>query len=94
MFFCYLVLTSFPYFVASIQYEMLWPNQQLNKYDVEKKLFFYTAKEIPITDSSWGKTYKMKQGESCWQYNILWTEPIDIVYDENQKVVTIFASFE
>ncbi|MCI5122186.1 MAG: hypothetical protein D3908_13540 [Candidatus Electrothrix sp. AUS4] len=83
-----------PYAVADYQYEKLIAKNNLTKQDVENSFFLYSGKEINIKDSMWGKNYQLSTGEYCWQYMILWTEPIDIVYDTNNKVMKIFASYE
>lgn len=91
---CIIVVLYIPYIVANYQYEKLIEKNNLTKEDVENSLFLYSANKINISDSLWGKNYQLSSGDSCWQYMILWSEPIDIVYDNNNKVKKIFASFE
>jgi len=85
-----------PYFVAHYQYEKLAnkPNIKFSKKEIENELFWYSDKQISIEESNWGKFTKLKNGEYCMQYLILWIEPIDVVYDENNTVVHIFSSYE
>lgn len=90
----YFVFVILPYFVATFQYDSLISHKDLNKEKVEDILFLYSSRPISIEDSLWGKEYALKNDESCWQYNILWKEPIDVVYNNNSQVVKIFASFE
>lgn len=89
-----IVVLYLPYIVANYQYEKLIAESNLTKEDVETNLFLYSGNKINISDSLWGKDYQLSSGDSCWQYMILWSEPIDIVYDDNNKVKKIFASFE
>jgi hypothetical protein len=64
-----------------------------NRAQVEGGLVLYTAREIDMTDSAWGHGTELEAGEYCRQYLILGREPIDVVYDEEDRVVHIFPSF-
>ncbi len=83
-----------PYIVVNFQYEKIAIENNLSKKDIEDILFLYSSRRIPIEESLWGKENKLKKDEECWQYLILWKEPIDIVYNAQERVVKIFASFE
>lgn len=86
--------SAVPYALATYQYEKLVARKPATKSEVEGLLFFYSAKQIDITNSLWGRGTVLAPGDSCWQYKILWRDPIDIVYDSEGKVKHIFASFE
>lgn len=81
------------YFLADPYYENLIRQKVKNKAEVESNLFFYSTRKIKIEDSLWGKRYKLKTDEYCQQYRIL-NQPIDVVYNSNDEVVTIFSSYE
>ncbi|SFV61982.1 hypothetical protein MNB_SV-13-1619 [hydrothermal vent metagenome] len=85
-----------PYFVATYQYEKLITVDTLTKDKVEAVLFLYYSKEIPIEESLWGSATntKLKKDEYCFQYLILGLEPIDIVYNKDDKVMHTFSSYE
>ena len=90
----YLLFEGLPYFFATYKYNQLIIVPQLTKKKVEKILFLSSHKKISIKKSLWGKNTKLAKNESCWQYMVLWKEPIDIIYDEDNKVIHIFESFE
>jgi len=90
----YFAYRAVPYLVANYQYEQLVAQKGLTKQTIEGTLFLYSSKQIPIEDSLWGKEAKLEDGEVCWQYSILWKEPIDVIYNNQRKVVRIFASYE
>ena len=90
----FVVIEVLPYFFAICQYNQLIKNIPLTKDKVEKILLFTSHKEISINKSLWGKHTQLNDNEFCWQYMILWKEPIDIVYDKNNSVVHIFESYE
>ena len=82
------------YPLATYQYERLVELDPPKRADVEKQLHFYRAKPININDSFWGKGLELKSGEYCISYLILGSEPIDVIYDSNDKVIHIMSSFE
>jgi hypothetical protein len=89
----YFVYQIVPYIIANYQYEQLVVKEGLSRQKVEDILFLYSSREIPIKDSLWGKNVALENGDICWQYLILWKEPIDIVYNKDQ-VSHVFASYE
>ena len=85
-------LITYP--VAIYQYEKLVEANPQVKNTVEKSLFLYRSQTIDIKDSLWGKATTLKDGEYCQQYLILNREPIDVIYDSEERVLRIFSSFE
>jgi len=90
----FIVIEVLPYFFAIYKYDQLIATTSLTKDKVEKILLFSSHEKISINESLWGKYIQLNNNESCWQYMILWKEPIDIVYDENNSVIHIFESYE
>ena len=82
------------YKLADYEYEKLVQAKPSTKVEVERILFLYSAKQIDIKISSWGKTYQLESGDVCFQYLILGREPIDIVFNQENHVKAIFSSFE
>lgn len=82
------------YRLADYEYEKLVQAKPATKDEVERILFLYSAKQIDIKKSSWGKTHQLESGDVCFQYLILGREPIDIVFDQKNHVKAVFSSFE
>ena len=82
------------YALATHQYEKLVGSKASSKADVERLLFLCSARKIDIKDSLWANDTALATGESCWQYKVLWRDPIDVVYDAQGRVKNIFPSFE
>lgn len=82
------------YRLADHEYEKLVQAKPATKAEVERILFLYSAKQIDIKKSSWGKTYQLESGDVCFQYLILGREPIDIVFNQENHVKAVFSSFE
>ncbi len=82
------------YALATHQYEKLVARKPASKSEVDGLLFLCSARKIDITNSLWGNAITLAPSDSCWQYNVLWRDPIDVVYDGQGKVKNIFPSFE
>jgi len=83
-----------PYILATYQYERLVAERPSSRAQLEGMLFLYSAERIEITNSLWGTNIVLEPGEYCWQYKILWREPIDVIYDSSDNVKYILPSFE
>ena len=64
--------------------------------DMEKIVSLSSSHEIEPKDSMWGSRYTIKPGERMIQYRILWHEwcPLDVVYDDADRVQAVFTSYE
>ena len=82
------------YKLADYEYEKLVQAKPATKAEGERILFLYSAKQIDIKRSSWGKTYQLESGDVCFQYLILGRDPIDIVFNQENHVKAVFSSFE
>jgi hypothetical protein len=82
------------YFLASYQFDGLTNNLPSRRGELESRLFWYSSRQIAITDSMWGKRYKLQQGQYCQQYNILGMMPIDVIYGGDDRVIHVMSSFE
>ena len=66
-----------------------------SKNELERSLLcFYTSRQISSKDSMWGRDYEFRKGERMVQYLIFSKEPLDVVYDEENKVIRMFTSYE
>jgi hypothetical protein len=66
------------------------------KGDLEKYLNLYSLHQIDPKTSMWGWHYELQPGERMMQYRILWNKncPLDVVYDESDKIIHIYTSYE
>ena len=55
---------------------------------------FYRKHTIAPSQSMWGHQYSLRPGERMIQYLIFGKEPLDVVFDSEARVVTIFTSYE
>ena len=62
--------------------------------DLEACLSLYSHHEIEPSESGWGSTHELKNGEKMVQYLLLWSAPLDVVYDADDRVVAIYTSYE
>jgi len=90
----WIALYTAGYFLADYQYEKLIESGAKTKIQVEDILFLYKSKNIGIEKAMWGKEYSLKKEEYCCQYVILLMNPIDVIYDQNDNVIRVFASYE
>ena len=65
-----------------------------SKLELERHLSLYSEKQINPFESLWGRDYQLKENERMIQYNILWDAPLDVVYDNNDKIIRIYTSYE
>ena len=90
----WILLYTAGYFLADYQYEKLTESGVKTKIEVEDILFLCKSRNIGIEKSPQGKDYPIKKEEYCRQYVILWMNPIDVIYDQNDNVVRVFPSYE
>jgi hypothetical protein len=66
------------------------------KAELEKFLHLYSLHEIEPKNSYWGHQYILKKGEILMQYRLLWRKdtPLDVVYDVDNNIKSIFTSYE
>ena len=64
------------------------------KSDLEKYLHFYSERIIEPKSSMWGRNYVLAENEKMVQYLILWSQPLDVVYDDRDNIKMIFTSYE
>lgn len=66
-----------------------------NEKDMESRLgAFYTKRAISPGVSSWGRDHVMKNGQRMTQYLIFNKEPLDVVYNADDTVDTVYTSYE
>ena len=66
------------------------------KGELEQYLSLYSVHQVEPKESIWGNRYQLQKGERRLQYRILWHKqcPLDVVYNENDKIIRIFTSYE
>jgi hypothetical protein len=89
-----LLYPAVSYWWADHEYRKLIRQKVGTKADVESLLFLYSAKQIEIKESMWGRDYKLRPGDFCVQYNIMGRDPIDIIFDHDNRVQMILSSYE
>ncbi len=64
--------------------------------EMENIVFLSSCHDIQPKKSMWGSRYKLKPGERIIQYRILWHKncPLDVVYDDADRVQAVFTSYE
>jgi len=83
-----------PYFYA-LYLESKWePARPKTKAELESYLHCYAETVINPKTSLWGWDYVLKPHERMVQYAILWSQPLDVVYDDKDRVVRIYTSYE
>lgn len=91
---CWLAWIGVPYLAASFEYERLVRADPETRAEIEDLLFLYRSRTIDIKSSEWGSGIELAPGQYCQQYLILGKEPIDVIYDEKDRVVHMLSSFE
>ena len=75
--------------------EVRWRDAQpRTQADLERHLKLYTMREIEPAESCWGSRSVLAPGERMVQYLLLWHAPLDVVYDGQGGIRTIFTSYE
>ena len=62
--------------------------------ELESHLSLYSKKPVDVSASEWAPNYELKDGERMIQYTILGAANMEVVYDENDAVITIITSYE
>ena len=82
------------YFYASYL-ESRWSKADpKTKIELEKYLHLYSERIFDPKTSLWGHDRKMAGDERMVQYLILWSQPLDVVYDDHDRVRMIYTSYE
>ena len=83
-----------PYFYAR-HLERQWkPAHPATKAEFERYLHFYFEDVVDRRTSPWGWDYVPKENERMVQYLLLWSAPLDVVYDDEDRIVRIYTSYE
>jgi hypothetical protein len=63
--------------------------------ELEHRLIaFYSKSAITPEKSSWGRDHVLRDGQRMTQYLIFGKEPLDVVYNADGTVDTIYTSYE
>jgi hypothetical protein len=82
-------------YIYAIYLESKWaPAHPKTRVGLEKYLHLYSVRTIQPSQSQWGNHYNLADNERMVQYLILWSAPLDVVYDRNDNIVQIFTSYE
>jgi hypothetical protein len=57
-------------------------------------LSLYSMRQIQPAESCWGSRRQLASGETMIQYLILWHAPLDVVYDQGNRIQMIYTSYE
>lgn len=92
------VLLAWPgavtYWIAHWQNERLIAERPASRRELETRLWFSSSGTISCSESSWTTSYAGDAAVRCQRYLVLGREPIDVVYDREELVISIAASFE
>ena len=86
----YYAVNAVGYSFVNGQYEKIVKQKSQSKDELEALLSLYLKREIAVKDSLWGNRRALKKGARMIQYNILGFEPIDVVYNEADRVWWFF----
>ncbi len=93
----FIVASDTGHYVFALMLESRWSKSDpQTKDELEQHIFCYKTRVIQPSESMWGNSYKLKDGERVVQYCILWDEncPLDVVYDSEDNIKAIFTSYE
>lgn len=62
--------------------------------ELEEQLSLYSRTTISPRNSSWGRYYTLKANERMVRYNIMLRAPLDVVYDNEDRIIGIYTSYE
>lgn len=63
--------------------------------DLDRRMgAFFTKHVISPSESSWGRWHDLPPGERMVRYLVLGVEPLDVVFDIDAQVVSIYTSYE
>lgn len=82
-----------PYMWA-LHLESKWrPANPQTMSDLESKLSGYTKTDIQPTQSAWGQDHKLGEGDRMTRYSLMGA-PLDVVYSPDDRIVTIYTTYE
>ena len=90
----YILFFVMVYIIPSYHYEKLIIKNNLTKTTVDNTLSMYYELKTSFDTSSLKDIVDIKEGEYFVRYLMLGFPSIDIIYDENDKVVRIFDTYE
>ncbi len=83
-----------PYFWA-LSLESKWTAAHpKTRAEMESHLSLYTLREIQPSQSAWGSKHPMQTGDKMIQYLLFWTQPLEVVYDRDDRMSAIYTSYE
>ena len=95
LFIVYLISTGFLAYIYAVHLEEQWINADTKtKAELEIFLHYYSTSVIKPSESLWGNRHKLRNGERMVQYLILWSMPLDVVYDSKNNIKAIYTSYE
>ncbi len=95
LFMTFLIATGFLAYMYAVHLEDQWvPADPKTKAELEAFLHCYSARVIQPKESLWGRGYKLRSGERMVQYLILWSAPLDVVYDAEDNIKATYTSYE
>ncbi|MEO5715363.1 MAG: hypothetical protein ABIT37_17930 [Luteolibacter sp.] len=83
-----------PYFWAG-HLEAKWTAAHpKTRVEMESYLSLCTMREIQPAQSGWGRNHPMQDGDKMIQYLLFWTQPLEVVYDKNDRMIASYTSYE
>lgn len=62
--------------------------------EMESHLSLYSMREIQPAQSGWGSKHVLLEGDQMIQYMLFWTQPLEVVYDKNDRMIASYTSYE
>ncbi len=95
IFISYAIAMGFPAYIYAVHLEDKWEKANpKTKPELEKFLDHYSTHIIEPSESLWGSGYELRKNERMVQYLILWSMPLDVVYDNEDNIKAIYTSYE
>lgn len=90
-----LFLTGVPGYLWALHLERSWSRTApASRADLESHLALYSTEIISPSQSAWGCHYILMPGERMIRYNLLWSAPLDVVYNSDDRIRRIFTTYE
>ena len=79
----------------ALRLESSWePADPRTRTELESHLYYYSNRPIDPSRSMWGHGARLEPGQRMVQYLLLWSAPLDVIYDADDRVVRIWTSYE
>lgn len=90
-----LAASGIPGYLWAGYLESKWaPAKPQTRVELERHLLLYSVRSIQPNESRRGRAYQLRPNEFMVQYRLLWSAPLDVVYDDGGQIQRIFTSYQ